>query len=422
MVPAKFFSLERLPLTANGKIDHKALLSLSTAQEGHALQEQLPGPVTARLGSNNTADQKTLEGGEGASVKGSDAEARHAELESKLLQIWQAVLGRTALGAEDNFFDLGGNSLLAMVVQSRVEKETGKRLPLATFFKAATVRDLAQLLSEPSTSSHGVYFPGCRATNDKPHLFCLHHLSAAQSLAKHLSPHWPVYGIELPLADKLRQWYAAGQLDLTLEELAARTLAIIQRVQPTGPYYLAGFCFGGVLAFEVARQLQSQDEDVALLALLDARYRPGLKPLRFPRLRRWAHHAGNLRSEGVGYLLKELRTRSEVDQRRRAALRALENGDRKTNRAELKEVRLLQGEFLSQLLTAYKGKPYAGNAFLLRALRGPRSLMFDLGQTSGWDKVIEGRLQVEDIECTHDELAEEPWVGQVARILAPRLR
>jgi len=387
MIPSRFVLLPNLPRTPHGKVDRKAL-EHSTGVE--------------------------LTSSEGAA-------APRTELESKLVEIWQAVLHRESVGIRDNFFHLGGSSLVAVAVQARVEKELGRRLPLAAFFQAPTVQNLAQLLADPSAPACGVYLTECHASPDKPPLFCLHHLSAAQRLAKHLAPHWPVYGVESPLDEELRKWHTRRELDLTLEELAARNVAILQRVQPHGPYYLAGFCFGGVLAFEVARQLESQGERVALLALMDANHLPGLKKLAFPGLRRWAYHARRAVKEGPGYVLKKLRSKSEIEQRRTSALKKLLSEGGVATRTETAETRWPRAEFLGQLRQAYQGKPYAGNALLFRTVEEPKSFAFDFGPTSGWDQVILGEIQIEDLECGHMDLSEEPYVGEVARKLAHHL-
>jgi amino acid adenylation domain-containing protein len=386
MIPSQFILLPNLPRTPHGKVDRKAL-------------EKLEG-LELTSGTAYTAPRN--------------------ERESKLVEIWQTVLNRKPVGIHDNFFDLGGSSLLAVSVQVRVEKELGIRLPLAAFFQAATVGELAQVLAEPGVPTHGLSMTGRQASPDRPYLFCLHHLSAAQRLAKHLDPHWPVYGVESPMDEELRRWHTRRELDLTLEELAARNVAIIQRIQPHGPYFLAGFCFGGVLAFEVARQLQGSGERVALLVLLDAAHLPGLKPLALPWLRRWAHHAGRVAKEGPGYVLKKWRSKLEVERRRSSALKTLLHEGGETNRTKMPEADWPRAEFLGELRRAYRGKAYPGSALLFRTNQGP-SFSYDPSPTSGWDQVVLGGIQVADIECDHEDLAEEPSVGEVARKLLPYL-
>ena len=244
MIPSRFLVMPALPLTPNGKVDRKAL-------------EKLDGPDL--LGAAPLRSKH-------------EALAPLDSLEAWLVQIWEELLGIAPVGVLDNFFALGGHSLLAARLFARLESQLGKRLPLATLFRAPTVREFAKLLREPGKPDYRVYLTGPEISHDRPPLFCLHHLSAAQRLAKHLGPHCPVYGIDSPLDEEMRQWHEHQQVTITLEELAARYVAIVQGVQPRGPYFLAGFCFGGVLAFEVANQLELQGERVELLALLDAAY------------------------------------------------------------------------------------------------------------------------------------------------------
>ena len=199
-----------------------------------------------------------------------------------------------------------------------------------------------------------------------------------------------------------------------MEDLAARYVQIIQKLEPRGPYHLAGYCFGGVLAFEVARQLQRQGERVGALVLLDAIYSPGCKPLLLGGLRRWLYHAVQLPVRGPSYVAARLRrqiarTRNRLS--RAVTSRALHLARRDEN---VERMRRQYSQSLANILAGYKAGPYAGNALLFRTVAEPNSWEVDVGGANGWDAVISGALERSDVDCTHKELFEEPAFIDVA--------
>jgi len=382
MIPGLLVFLEKLPLTPNGKVDRKAL----------------PAPKV-----------------EGLETRPDYAEPR-TPIEKVLAGIWCEVLGLKQVGAHDNFFELGGHSLLAVKVQARLDRQLGKRLPLATFFQAPTVVELAASLEDGSPSARDSHVFAPQHAGSKRPLFCLHFLSAAQHLNKHLGPTWPVYGIESPYENELRRWHEHHRLELTMEELAARCVAMIRGVQPTGPYHLTGVCFGGVLAFEIATQLTSQGEQVPLLAVLDALYEPGCVQRSSPWARRMAHHIRQFGQEGFVYVTTKLAAKLKIAKRRRLQLERFRQQKPQPGLAETESIRLPQTQFQDEMLKPYRGKPYFGGAVLIRGSAQPH-FGLDPGATSGWGAVIQGRLQVEELCCGHADISEEPHVGEVAKRL-----
>ena len=238
MVPANFVVLEVLPLTANGKIDRRAL------------------PIPEAVAQN-------LE----------EAIAPRTELESKLAKIWQKVLGRDAVGVTSNFFDLGGHSLLAVNLLTEIEQTFDTNLQLGTFLSAPTIEDLANALSQTSSASDSLLFE-IRTTGSKPPLFLINAVGtgmlAYKLLAKYLNPEQPVYGIRaLGMDDNRLPHNRIGDMaDAYIQELRA--------VQPEGPYFLAGLCTGGTVAFEMAHRLVTQGSEIAFLGLIDSTARPVL--------------------------------------------------------------------------------------------------------------------------------------------------
>ncbi len=249
MLPSAFVMLEALPLTPNGKIDRSAL----------------PSPESIKYTMEETFVPPTL------------------TVHYQLIQIWEELLDMRPIGIRDNFFYLGGHSLLAARLISRVEQVFKKKLPLATLFAKPTIEQLSAVLLEEDTSSrlslgsedsksrvpvvaiqtHGARRPFffLHGNWDSNSFYCF-------SLARDMGLDQPFYVLEPYRFDDLP---AAP----TYEALAAAHIEAMRAIQPAGPYLLGGFCNGGVIAFEMARQLHAQGQAVDLLALIE----PGVAPL-----------------------------------------------------------------------------------------------------------------------------------------------
>ncbi|WP_448645463.1 amino acid adenylation domain-containing protein [Pseudomonas mediterranea] len=236
MVPAAYVCLDALPLTPNGKLDRKAL----------------PEP-----------DQEAL--------IHRVYEAPQGETEILLAQIWQDLLGLQRVGRHDSFFELGGHSLLAIRLVGALA-QVDLKLSLAELFEHETVAAMASMLQTRITDPQvkEVVVP-VRTTGRQTPLFLVHEFSGLDlyfpTLGKHIDPDIPVYG--LPAVE-----WGEPQLQ-TMECMASRLVGIIRSVQPKGPYRLAGWSFGGVLAYETAIQLIGLDEEVEFVGLIDS-YLPRL--------------------------------------------------------------------------------------------------------------------------------------------------
>ncbi|MHA3735612.1 non-ribosomal peptide synthase/polyketide synthase [Pseudomonas sp. Eth.TT006] len=230
MVPGAFVQLDALPLTPNDKIDRKSL----------------PEP-----GADAVINRPYV--------------APQGETETRLAQIWGEVLGVEQVGRHDNFFELGGHSLLAVRLVNQLQR-AGLKLSLAELFQHPSVESAAALLSQGEASGQPDGLVVVRAGEHGTPLFLLHEFSGRDvyfpTLAQHIGGEFPIYGLPgVPL----------GQAQLrTLEGMAQRMVGIIRSLQPHGPYRLAGWSFGGVLAHEVAQQLLGLDEPVEFIGLLDS--------------------------------------------------------------------------------------------------------------------------------------------------------
>ncbi len=230
MVPASYVFLETLPLTPAGKIDRRAL----------------PAPEPGREGA-------------AAFVAPRDS------WEQGLAQIWEELLNMRPVGATDNFFDLGGHSLLAVRLAAQVQERLGRRLPLAALFQSPTVEDLARALRAEAAPWSPLV--ALQAGGTQRPFFCVHPAGGAvlcySELARLLGPDRPFYGLQARGLEEGQTPH--GDIPAMVAEYAAA----LRGVQPEGPYLIGGWSLGGTLAFELARELRAQGQEVALLAVID---------------------------------------------------------------------------------------------------------------------------------------------------------
>ncbi|HJW12147.1 MAG TPA: amino acid adenylation domain-containing protein, partial [Albitalea sp.] len=231
-LPQHFVPLEAIPLLPNGKINRHAL----------------PAPADDAAGADTPYDAPR-----------NDAEAAMAE-------IWQQLLGIARVSVTANFFDLGGHSMLAMRLVAQVHKRFGKKLPLAALLERGSIRQLVASLSHTDAARNSLVL--IRPGGTRPPVFLVHdgigETLLYRSLAYCLDAGHAVYGLQ----PRSEDGYA--MLHSRISEMAAYHVEKIRSVQPHGPYLLGGLCAGGVIAFEIARQLQARGETIAMVALLDA--------------------------------------------------------------------------------------------------------------------------------------------------------
>ncbi|MEI2581295.1 amino acid adenylation domain-containing protein [Scytonema sp. PRP1] len=400
MVPKTFAFLDVMPLNPNGKVDRRALDALDLA-----LQE----PQATFVAPRN-------------------------ELEQELTQIWQEILavqlGVQSIGITDNFFDLGGHSLLAVKLFAQIEKKFGFKLPLATLFTANTVESLAKILSQEQEKAvgHQVSRAGheeeksvapwsclveIQPKGSKPPVFFIHPIGGEilcyRPLALHLGTDQPVYGLQPQGLD--------GKLPLLtrVEDMAALYIKEIQTIQPNGPYFLVGYSFGGMVAFEMAQQLSTQGQEVAILAMLDT-CRPGYST-RLPFWKRVFVHLDNLLRTGPAYLKKKLVGwyKWGMYHLREKYMRLL--GIKEPSSKDDKYWEIVNANM--QAVTAYTLQDYPGRMTLLRT--DDKSRTDAVGEQYdpqfGWGDVVTGGVDIHYIPGGHFTFLDEPNV----RVLAEKL-
>ncbi|MBD2020581.1 amino acid adenylation domain-containing protein [Leptolyngbya sp. FACHB-36] len=379
MLPAAIVSLEALPLTPNGKVDYRAL----------------PMPDLG-VGDRTRA-----------------AVAPRDSLERQLAEVWQDVLGVPTIGITDNFFDLGGHSLLAVRLCTKIETLLNQEFSVARLFQAPTIEQLAAQLRQPETTLVCPSFVMLQAgTAASPPLFCIHVLGRGMKfyrpVLQYLNPQQAVYGLSTNLTGELLP-------SNSVEDLAAHYLQQIQTIQPTGPYYLIGVSFGGVVAFEIAQQLLKQNQSVEFLGLLDT-YAPGaVRSLSMSQ--QVKEHWRYLSSLGPSYVLKKVRdkgsgqiqslTGSISKAQHRLGIKLMEA----TGQALPENFQDFMYEEQSQRLgSTYKLQPYPGAAILFKASEQFSNVSLQIDPAMGWGEVIAGGLEIHQITGTHLSILQEPHV------------
>ena len=239
MIPSAFVKLESIPLTPNGKVDRKVL----------------PDPEKTRPELDTTYMPP------------------RSEIELKLVQIWEEVLGVGPIGIHDNFFDLGGHSLLAAKLFVCLDDEFGRLLPISVLLDAPTVRLLAEHYRASSKRKKISPVVPLTTTGSLPPVYAVPgvfgNVVCFAYLSRELGPEQPFYGLQSVGLDGM-----APPLD-SIESMGRLYVSEIRKVQAHGPYALIGACFGARVAYEMARQLLEAEEEVAFLGLLDPSRREG---------------------------------------------------------------------------------------------------------------------------------------------------
>ncbi|HEY6558875.1 MAG TPA: amino acid adenylation domain-containing protein, partial [Polyangiaceae bacterium] len=379
MVPSHFVRLPGLPQTPNGKIDRAAL----------------PPPGA---------------GSEASSVSRAPRDA----LESALATIWCDVLHRGRAGVHDNFFDSGGHSLLAVRLFARIENELGAALSLSAFVQSPTIGALARQIraqrrGAPASERSFAHLVVVQAAGAGEPLFCVHgaggNVLNMPGIARHLRKDRPFYAFKARGAD------GRGAPCETIEEMAAAYLHDLREVQPHGPYFLSGYCGGGIVAYEMARQLVSAGERVALCALIDT-YCPTIET----SAERVAQLKRGVVQQGARYLAQRARARLSRD-----ALAISRDARIRYHLTRGNLVPLALRDFwlttaFFRAASRYIPRRYRGTLTIFRA-EEVQPLLCHVGDELGWADLVEGGVETHRIPGNHDELSLEPNVAGLAETL-----
>lgn len=438
MIPSAFVQLDCLPLTPNGKIDRTAL----------------PEPHSEILEQTD------------AEVLPQD------ELEQQLIKLFQETLKVKRVSVNDDFFDLGGHSLIAVQLFAKIEELFGKALPLATLFQATTVTALASIIRQKNWLAPWHSLVPLQAKGSKPPIFYIHaagaNLLIYRDLILKMGDDQPVYGLQPRGLD--------GDFDPfhSIEEMANYYLTQIRKIQPRGPYYLAGLSTGGTIGWEIAQRLQQVGEKVALLALFDTsgpKYPELLPPI--PRLFSvlcWmlidtagrmlsapskikAHlHEGGIKAVADKFLIRlgvkqvTLSPQQKIEQKqfdakfqkydhlsgvsiektinlliiwllKRSTRPYLANlfasGMLRSSKWSLPETLLAIQKATRQARRRYKIRPYPGRVIFFRASKRPPGICRD--PLVGWSGMAEQGFEVYEVPGDHVEIVKSPKLAVILK-------
>ena len=374
MVPSSYVVLETFPLTPNGKIDRKSLPRAADAARGAA------EAGTIKLPGN--------------------------DIETRLASIWAQGLRRDQIGVDQDFFTLGGTSVLAVEICVRIEKETGVEIPLATFFEAPTIERLAPYVArvrEASSPDAPIIADLRRSSSSREPLFCLLGVHLYQELALALPEDRPVVGMHLPF-----RYIPGTHQRPSVPKMAAGYLELIRHRQPHGPYHLAGLCYGGIVAYEVARQLEAQGEEVALVIVFDGILPSGLRTDRLGKLAGLARMAV-AEPKRVGALLLKKLTKVRDRLRRPAPSGSAPSG--------MVDVEIDGPEADAEVdRFAADITGISGRLLIVRALEHAFPSWVQLAPHLGWQGLSK-RLLTRDVAATHLGMLQDRNVQVVARAI-----
>jgi len=350
MVPTGYAVLQALPLTANGKVDRRALPAPSTAWQGMKAEHVAPRTGTERI----------------------------------LASIWSKVLGVADPGIHENFFDLGGHSILGIQMLSQIEQRFGRTYGLNLLFRSPTIAELAQELSGVPMNQVAADLSNVtpiKREGGRVPLFCVHGDEANHYLPRYLHPDQPFIGTVHQGEDGRPMKYS------TVKAIAAHYVAELRQLIPQGPYQICGYSFGGVVAFEVARQLHAMGQEVPMVIMLDS-YAP----------------------EPFMQVMKEERRSYDAIKKffLRGIVRAY-HGMGKVLPTRLRNFNII--DTYDKATSAYNARTYDGDVCVIKAIDSPGDA------DMGWSKHVRGKLILRTIEGDHYSIIKEPLVADLAHVM-----
>jgi amino acid adenylation domain-containing protein len=384
LIPSVFVMLSEWPLTPSGKIDRRAL----------------PKPEQpSNYRANNAGQPRAL-------------------TEEMLASIWAEVLGVERVSIQDNFFELGGHSLLATQVISRLRERFGIEFPLRKLFEHPTIESLASALRTTIGVPRQSPLVAMQPRGSRPPFFCVHPAGGTvycyADLSRLLGPDQPFYGFNAQGLNGERPPHTR------VEDMASVYIKALRDVQPTGPYLLGGWSFGGVVAYEMAQQLLAQDEQIALLALIDSVSKiPDADVAGEDRVTHLLRFALNL-----GLSVEQLTAGqdqpldSEPEEQLRWILKQAQAAHLIPSTTELVTLRNLLKLYETnvQAMLNYNPATFSGRITFFKAVERLREDVRD--PSLGWSKLATGGLEVHEISGNHFTIMRRPHLNTLAAQLS----
>jgi len=395
MIPSAFVSLDKIPLTPGGKTDRKAL----TKQNIELTESQ-------------------------------EYVAPETETEKELSKIWGKVLGVEQIGIKDNFFDHGGHSLLSVRLMAEIHKKFGKDLSISTLFQAPNIKEQGNILDLEIEKTHELWTPlvSIKPEGNKTPFFCAHpvggNVLSYNELANHFGNQYPFYGLESPGLN-------GADHPGSIEGLASIYIEAILKIQPHGPYQLGGWSMGGLIAYEMAQQLEQAGEEIALVTLIESYIPQAVKSFEESYIKEnnfekydqeallllsFARDLGLYEGEIPISLLESIRKPGELLEQilDRAKSSDILPSEMKSERL-YKLFKVFNANTLA--MNDYQPRPLESQVILFCA-NGDKEEITIQDPARGWSELLDGNLEISRIPGTHYTILQKPNVG----VLVGKLR
>lgn len=330
-----------------------------------------------------------------------DYVAPRDSVERHLVEIWETLIGVTPIGLHDKFFDLGGDSLLAVQLVHQIEKVFGKKLPVKALFQAPTIDQLAEALRAEDSSRDWISLEPLQPNGSKPPFFFL---AGRSHFGDRLGPDQPVYRVVYQDLDREQPF-------VRIEDMAAHAIKSVRRNQSDGPYYLGGHGLGGTVAFEMAQQLQQQGEKVALLALCECWTQESRRPTRgiSSAYRLWQRvHYHFHRTQRIG-------PKQELTKLRGSLRNKIQEVVWRNQSSPLTRSQKGHRAAVYEALRRYVTQTYSGRITVLRCAERVPWQEYD--PLYGWGNIARDGVEAYEIPGSHAGIYKEPNVGTLAETL-----
>lgn len=343
-------------------------------------------------------------------------------IELRVRQIWEELFNIRPIGIREDFFELGGHSMLAIRLMNEINREFSRNLPLSLLLQdGGTIEHIAAAIREQAGPAAWSPLVRIQPGTDRSPIFCIHPMGGDVfcylDLAHYLGADQPFYGLQS------RGWGGEGEPERTVQEMAATNIAAIRKMRPHGPYILAGWSFGGLVALEMAHLFAEWGEPVSMLGILDT----NLKVRKEQPAPAWFSGIyGDLtiqtQMDWPKIILRFARPGREVPEEE---LRKFERPEDQVAYAiergvfppglnlEAAMCYVRASEINTNARDLYSPRPYTGPITLFRALKGHVLRCPD--PTLGWKEIAQGGLEIIDVPGEHDTFIERPYVEELAR-------
>jgi thioesterase domain-containing protein/acyl carrier protein len=346
-----------------------------------------------------------------------------------LIGLWKELIGVENIKIDDDFFELGGDSLTALHLFVQIERRLNIRLPLATLYEAPTIEKLTTILNDKRYSARWDSLVAIQPEGSRPPLFFIHseggNVLEYNDLSQYLGSDQPFYALQ---AKGLEQGFSVHK---TIEEMASSYLEEIRKVQSEGPYLLGGYCLGGLIAYQVAQQLIADGEKISLLFLVST-YNPqtekravnAIGPLQTAYYRvvqrcglEWSNLSFLSKKAKADYLWSRFHKVVNVVQVQAEKIinsLLLKIGREKTSHSLAFKLKMF-ADAQNRAFFNYVPQEISCNVRVFRAIRQSSFLFPD--ENLGWTKLLVNDLQRIDIDAYHKNILKKPNVKQLAEEL-----